>query len=148
MKNTARRAAPFAGAPAREVELFLADVRRALNLVYFDRFEITTTDATATTICTASPPSSCTWNIAVTVTAKQTNGAGESAVYRRVSAVTRVGSAAPTVMGTDTIGTDREDVGGWNITIAASGNDIILQVTGAAGDTVNWTAVVQVQETR
>lgn len=38
----------------------------------------------------------------------------------------------------------REDVAGWDATIAASTSEIEVRVTGAVGDTIEWTTFVQV----
>ena len=43
----------------------------------------------------------------------------------------------------DTLATDHEDVSGWNAAFAVATSDIDLQVTGAAGDTVDWTVHVK-----
>lgn len=43
----------------------------------------------------------------------------------------------------DTIGSDHEDVSGWNSAFAVATGDIELRVTGATGDTVDWTVNVR-----
>lgn len=43
----------------------------------------------------------------------------------------------------DTLGTDHEDVAGWNAAFAANGAEIELRVTGAADDTIEWNCHVK-----
>jgi hypothetical protein len=91
-------------------------------------------------------PSASVWNIDFDVVGYATDGSG--AAYRRLSRFKRAAGAAATLLGTDTIGTDREDVAGWNVGVSASGNGPLLQVTGDAARTVHWKAMVRILEVR
>ena len=81
------------------------------------------------------------------VLGRQTNGVGETGDYYRIATFRRVDGTLSQVGSTRTIGTDNEDVGGWDVTIdkgsatvvaTTTGDFIRVLVTGASGDTVKW----------
>jgi len=147
MNNTLKRAAPETGAPAREVAFFYREIRQALNQAYFERFEVTTTlTAAATTIWQYAMSPSSAWSIDASITGIATDGS--LAAYRRMVRTRRVGSAAPTVISTDTLGTDYEDVAAWAIAFDISSNNVRLRVTADATRTVTWQAMIRIDEVR
>ncbi len=98
---------------------------------------VTTTDATPTTISTFATKSNTAYLFQLDVVARRTDVSG-SAGYQRIF---RVKNVADTVtIGTVTATYTDEDVAGWDVTIAASGVNVLIKVTGAAGQTINWAA--------
>lgn len=128
----------------KEIAPLLREMRTALTDVFRKVVSVQTTDATATTIWSATvKPDTC-WDVEAIVTAYQTNG--NAAAYRRIIRVKRIGTSAPTSLGSNTIGTDREDVAGWDVSLAIDGNTVRLQVTGAASATIDWSAEIRIHE--
>lgn len=120
-------------------------MRDVLNASYRVVAAVRTTDATATVIWSATLPLSCAWSIDADVVGYATDGS--AAAYRRLSRYKRVAGAAPVLLGTDTIGTDREDVGAWTVTVDDDTVSVVrLKVTGDATRTVDWVARVILQE--
>lgn len=147
MLNTVRRVAWTEGDPQKMLETNIGEMRRAHNLTYRDRFEVTTTlTATATVLWQNTIPSSCGWSVDFSVLGFATDGS--MAAYRRMVRFRRQGTAAPTAVVADTIGTDYEDVAGWAITIDVTSNDARLRVAGDATRTVTWRATIDVEEVR
>jgi hypothetical protein len=81
------------------------------------------------------------------VLARQTNGVGETGDYYRTATFKRVAGTLSLVGSVRVIGTDNEDVGGWDVTLdvgdktvvgTTTGDFIRVLVTGASGDTVKW----------
>jgi hypothetical protein len=62
----------------------------------------------------------------------------DRATYRRSFTGSRAAAAGAVLAGTATIGTDVETNAAWDVTLAASGNDITLAVTGAAATNIRW----------
>lgn len=109
--------------------------------------EVSTTDATVTTLTSfaMADESLVAFDVVVTA-ARQTNVTKggrwkRSVVYRRTSA------GAPTIVGTLESGTDQETDAGWDVTIDVSSNDVRVRVTGAAATNINWTCELRAQET-
>jgi hypothetical protein len=96
---------------------------------------VTTTNAAATTIATIATSSGVNYIVDCRFVARRTDVAGTgagyiySATYRNVGGVlTRIGQTKST----------QEDVAAWDVNGAVSGTNILLQVIGAAGSTINW----------
>ena len=116
---------------------------------------IQTTDATQTELSTdnaaagaandISVASDCGVTVDVLVHARQTNADGFSAGYR-VLAVLDNNAGTTALVGTASTTTIGEDVGGWDVTITAddTNDGVNVLVTGAAGDSVNWSAFAEV----
>lgn len=145
MKNTVAHANWRPGDSDRELEIYLDEIRRALNASYFAAWETVTATATPTTIWTDTLPTNSVWDVEFIVVGRATDGS--RAAYRRISRFSCAAGVAA-LMATDIIGTDQEDVAAWDVTIAASGQAAQLQVTGDAARTVNWKALVRVLEVR
>ncbi len=103
---------------------------------------VTTTDATLTTIATIAIPDDTVVLIEVEVVARRTDAAGR-AVYIRRAVIFREAAGGATIQNTVDTTFTRESSGNapWNATIAVSGNNALIQVTGQAGKTVNWKAL-------
>jgi len=67
------------------------------------------------------------------------------AVGGTISGVIRRAGGAPVIVGAP-ISTVYTDIVGATFTIALAGNNIILNVTGAAGNTINWMGTMQIQQ--
>jgi hypothetical protein len=104
--------------------------------------DVTTTDATVTTLWSFTLADNTTYTIVARVTADQTSGTN-SAGYERIVTVKRAGGAA-TIVGTVSTPHTAEDVAGWDCTFDVTSNDVRLRVTGAAATTVVWQADVTV----
>jgi hypothetical protein len=97
---------------------------------------LTTTDATVTTIATATPTNSKAETIIATVTAKD-KATGNSASYRVVACAKRQ-AGTTTLTGAATPVWSIEDVAGWDCTIDVSTPDVRVRVTGAAATNIDW----------
>jgi hypothetical protein len=80
----------------------------------------------------------------VNVSGIKTDGS-QGAHYIRKVMIKNVGGTTALVGAVSTVGTDVEDVAGWDVTITADNtNDALdIKVTGAASTTIRWVAVVQ-----
>jgi hypothetical protein len=104
---------------------------------------VNTTNNTTTTIQTIAIPAGAVVMIEARVHSKKTGGAGvgptgDGNAYIRTVKAKNVG-------GTVTIGTvsstfTSEDIGAFNATMAVSGTNIIVQVSGSANNNVTWTS--------
>lgn len=100
---------------------------------------VTTTDATVTTITTIPIPDDTVVLIDVYIVGRRTNAAGR-AVYVRRAVVFREAAGAAAIQGSVDSPLTRESSGGYNATIAVSGNNAIVTVRGLAAHTINWKA--------
>lgn len=98
---------------------------------------VTTTDNTVTTIATIPIADDTVVFIHAETVARQTNAANRAG-YVREAVVFREGGGGATLEGAVSTPFTRESDGGWNNTIAVTGNDAIITVEGDAGATVNW----------
>lgn len=116
------------------------------NMNSFNRHSVVvvTTDATQTIAADfdTSVPwgsiDSVSFGIQAHVIGRQTNGVGETGEYYRTATFKRVAGTLSQVGSTRVLGTDNEDVAGWDVTIDGLTNKIRVRVTGAVGDTVKW----------
>lgn len=101
---------------------------------------LTADQTTAATFSTApwGSAGSVSFSVFAHVLARQTDSAGETGDYFRTATFKRVSGTLSQVGSTRTVGTDNEDVAGWDVTLDASGDDIRVRVTGDATDTVKW----------
>ncbi len=105
--------------------------------------DVTTTDATVTTLWSLTLSDNTTYHIRATVTADQTSGAS-SASYERVLTVKRAGGVA-TIVGAVSTPHTAEDVAGWDCTLDVDGSNAArVRVTGAAATTVVWAGDITV----
>jgi len=113
-----------------------------------------TTDATATAMTLADGSEypafgdDTAWFFQVNVVARRVDADDESAGYWFLGVIDRNTGAATTSLVTGNTMTSGmvEDTGDWNCTVSANTTTGMLQVnvTGAAGSTINWKAVVYV----
>jgi len=103
---------------------------------------VSTTDATVTTIATISTSTGNVILVESTLVGARTGGAagasGDSATYKRLSKF--VNDAGVLTDDGDTDVHTNEDQAGWDITLAVSGTDILIQVTGAINNNIDWAA--------
>lgn len=101
---------------------------------------ITTTDATPTLLTTISIALNTTAVLDITVVARRTGGVsgttGDSAGYIVSTIVKNI--AGTTSIVAQTLLSIGEDQAAWDAVVSASGANILVTVTGAAGNTVNW----------
>lgn len=108
--------------------------------------EVSTTDATPTTLQTIPIVASTTYIIEATVVAKRTGGAAGTAddgaaYYLRAAYTTKAGVV--TKIGADMNSTEREDVAAYNCALVISGTNVIVQVTGVASTNIDWGSCVR-----
>lgn len=120
-------------------------LRRAAVVSYRDSFAIVTSlTATPKTIWGSDDmPTQSTWEVLVSVVAHATDGS--AAGYQRVARFRRAAGVAVLVSVATPVA-DFEDVGGWDITLSASGSGALLTVTGDATRVVSWSALIEIRE--
>lgn len=101
---------------------------------------VTTTDGTLTTLATVPVPASTSLYIDAKIVALRTGGSAgtalDSAAYRVAGCYKLVSSTATEVGETSIF--SAEDQAAWSVTFTPSSGDVLIQVTGAANNTVNW----------
>lgn len=108
---------------------------------------VATTDATVTTINTVAITASNTYLLEARVVARRTGGtagtADDGAVYiRRAMITTKAGTV--TINATQD-GLTQEDQAGWDCTLAVSGANVLVRVTGAVDNSITWHSTLTVQ---
>lgn len=103
-----------------------------------DKQTATTTTATVTTVTTIPIPDNTVVLIDAYIVGRRTDAAGR-AIYVRRAAVYREAAGAATIEGQVDTPLTRESSGGYDATIAVSGNNAIITVKGLAAHTINWT---------
>lgn len=98
---------------------------------------VTTTDATPTTLISLALDDNTVYLVEGYVVARRTDAADRAGYYRNVVAY-REAAGAATLQGTVDTSFTRESDATWDSTIIVSGNNLILQVTGRAGRTIDW----------
>lgn len=110
---------------------------------------VETTDATVTTLATLPLEDASTYHMIADVVARRTGGssgtAGDGASYRIIGTFRRVSAGAATLIGSLTSDHAAESQAGWDATLSASGNDVLVRVTGASGNNVSWRAIITMQ---
>jgi hypothetical protein len=110
-------------------------------------YRVTTTNATPTALATVGLADGHVYTIQATVTSRCTGGtggnAGKGATYKVIGTFKRDASSA-TQIGTTTVVHAAEDVAAWNAALAVSGNNVLVNVTGAANDSLTWHAMVKI----
>lgn len=127
--------APTENLKALEQELAL----RAKVLPVQDK--IYTTNATVTTLHTATIPVNTSVLVDGFVVARRTGGsagaANDGAGYT-VQFVAKNTTGTAALIGSGTVTALGESVAGWDLTLAASAGTILVQATGAADTNVSW----------
>lgn len=103
-----------------------------------------TANATPTTIVTYTLPDETIAQFIAQVVGQQ-SGSTNTAGYFRRYCYKRQSAGSATIVGTvdSAVLPDKEDNAAWDVTVTTSGNNVLLQVTGAAV-TIDWFAVVDV----
>jgi len=109
--------------------------------------QVLTTDATPTAIQTLATTTDTVMLVEARILGRRTGGTGgttgDSATYIRTFRVKNVGGTV-TVKHLDSMYTS-EDVVPWNITVAPSGTNAVVSVTGAADNNITWDATTIIQ---
>ena len=103
---------------------------------------VTTTDATVTTIATIPMQANGVAYIDATVVAK--NGTTETNVYRFDIHADDAAGTATVVNATKAY--ENEEQANWDVTVTASGANVLIQVQGEAAKTVNWKSFHRVED--
>ncbi len=106
-----------------------------------------TTDATVTTIATISIPDDTVVWIETNIIARRTDVAGRGKWKRGVLAYREAAGAAAIEGGVWTPLTIKSAIPSvWDVDIIESGNNVLIQVTGAAAQSLNWSSQHTVEE--
>ena len=101
---------------------------------------VATTDATVTTIATIPVPSNYSMTVECLVTARRTGGSsgstGDSSGFVLAAIVKNIAGTA-TVVGSS-LTFSAGDQMAWTVTASASGAKLLVQVAGAANNTIDW----------
>lgn len=128
---------------------YLSDLYRYGALKPIEGF-VETTDATVTTMTTVSLDDNSTYQIVADVVVRRTGGAsgsaGDGASYRIIGTFRRVSAGSATLIGLLTADHSAESQSGWDATLTVSGNDVLLRVTGAAGNNLSWYGIITLQK--
>lgn len=108
--------------------------------------QVSTTDATATTLTSFTVPTDSAVYLKARIIGRRTGGAsgsnGDAAVYERSARFKNVGGTV-TIANLQTDYTS-EDQNGWNGTLDVSGTSARVRVTGAANNNITWTVTYEV----
>lgn len=105
----------------------------------------TTTDNTVTALSTIPLSDNTVYLVETRIEARRTDSADRAAYVRR-ACVYREAAGTATMQGAVETTFSRESAAGWNATIAVSGNDVVINVDGAVGHTINWRAYTTLQQ--
>ena len=116
---------------------------------YYLKTEISTTNATATTIQTISIPTDTGIMIISYVLSRKTSGAGAGVgntgdvnAYKRTAKAKNVGGTV--TMGSISSDFTSEDIAAFNATFVISGTNILIRVSVALNDNVDWVATTDI----
>jgi hypothetical protein len=114
---------------------------RAMDRVFAVEGRVETTNATVTTVKSMAVPVSTTLLVSGYVVSRRTGGsagtAQDGAAYRvEFAANNDAGTAALIAAATVTL--IGESQAAWTVTCTASGGSVLIQVTGAANNTITW----------
>lgn len=120
-----------------QLQRWTADSEKYLPI----RARVATTDATVTTLFTATVPVNHTVIVSGYVVARRTGGSGGAAndgAGYRVEFCAKNTSGTAALIGAGTVTVLGESQAGWDVTLDASGGTIRVRVTGAANNNVSW----------
>ena len=128
---------PLLNTPMKSLENYLGISEREWPIHY----RVKTTNATVTTIATVPIPVDTTVYLEARIVARRTGGsagsANDGAAYRlEVAAKNSAGTAAE--LAAETLTVVGESQAGWTVASSASGGDILIRVTGAADNDIQW----------
>ena len=114
------------------------------------RASVTTTDATTTTIYTFSTVTNTVYEFDIILIGIRTDVSGNTNAYRFLFKAENIGGtivrSGMTDSGGDTAIWQAEDDASWNVQSAQSGTNVLIQVIGAAGQTINWSMRATVEQ--
>ncbi len=110
---------------------------KAERILLEDVKRLTTTDGTITTVITYPVKDDSVVGIEAWMLGRRTDVDGR-AFYIRKANVFREAAGSATFLGQVDTTLTRESSGGYNATMTVSGNNLLLQVQGNAGQTLNW----------
>jgi hypothetical protein len=130
----------------RDAVLLINRMRAMLLQVRQMEFAVATvaTAVPATIWLSDDMPENSVWDVEVIVLAMATSG--DAGAYRRIGRFSRLASTSSALVAVATPVADAEDAPAWDVTLTSSGNGVLLTVTGDAGSTVSWSALVRVRE--
>lgn len=101
-----------------------------------------TTDATPTTIKAVSVPPGEVVLLEARVTGFRTGGSGSAGDSAYYVVRARVKNLSGTITIYNVISEESEDLQSWNAGWTSSGNEALLQVTGAGSTSIDWNATI------
>lgn len=105
---------------------------------------VTTLDGSATTALTFNLADNTVYQFRATITARRTNGAGRGTFVREYCAFREGGGGATEFGDTYLPIPDRKSDAGWNVATVVSGNDVLVRVTGAGGQSIDWSIDLEI----
>ncbi len=108
--------------------------------------DVTTTDATVTTLVSHAMTDETLCAYDVIVTAARASAVTKGGRWKRSVVYRRTSAGAPTIVGTLEAGTDQETDAGFDVTVDVSSNTVRVRVTGIAANTMHWNAELRVQQ--
>lgn len=97
---------------------------------------VTTNDATPTTISTLATYSDSVWGVSAVVTNIKSDAT--KGCYIKVDAAFRNDSGVVSAIGVPNFVTNISDNVNYDVSFTISGTDVLIQVTGDAGETIDW----------
>lgn len=97
---------------------------------------VTTTDATPTTISTLATYTDSVWGVSAVVTNIKSDAT--KGCYIKVDAAFRNDSGVVSAIGVPNFVTNISDNVNYDVSFTISGTDVLIQVTGDAGETIDW----------
>ncbi len=122
--------------------------KEQMGMAYNEPTRVSTTNATVTTIDTIAISDNSLFKLTAYVIGRCSAGAGGNAgkgCHFEVKAAYYRAGAGPVVVGDAPITEGDTSVDGWDVNFTISSNNILVQVTGAATDSITWNCVVMVQ---
>jgi len=110
---------------------FLNDIRGAVS-------NLTTTNNSLTTIATIPVLDNSVILLEVSYVAFRTDTSGDRAGYKREAVIYRESAGSATFQGNINTGLTRESTAQYNATMVVSGDNVLIQVAGQTGHTLNW----------
>lgn len=103
------------------------------------RTTVQTANATITTIATLSPAASAVMRFSISIIGRLNNVATNKSYWADIEGAVRRNNAGSAVLvGDAVISEDSEGTTAYLVSLTLSGNNLLIQVTGAASETVNW----------
>lgn len=108
------------------------------GVIYSDAIEVQTTDATPTTLGSVTLLDENTYLLSCNIIGVKSDGT-DRAVYHIEAGFYRTAGGGATIIGSQTTVHTAESDSTWDANFVANGNDVEVQVTGAAATTIQWT---------